>query len=284
MKASNKLTRLRVILVLLLLFPISIYAQRVNEHGLKMVSEVELYNLPNGVDCNLKFEYNSKGNLIGIKCYGYNHKTEKHGLMNEYQLRNGLLLFKDYEEDGNHYKHDFEFDWNNNITRITVIPTAGQDVGSKWEWSYSYDLNPLTHSYHLCKEVMREWNTNTQTKTFVSTYERCREYELRDGCVVSEGSKVLIDKSRVNDTNLSLLSFFENGIGVSGSLLNYIDLTEWMGCHNRYMPITNDSKYYRYEYIYDEKGNMSEVFLYEWGKWKKLNGEFGWGIQRNELI
>lgn len=260
---------------------VSSFAQRVNEHGLKMVSEVELYNLPSGVDCNLKFEYSSKGNLIGIKCYGFNHKTEKYGLMNEYQLRNGLLVFKDYEDDWNIYQYDFEFDWNNNITRIIVTPTKGQDVGSKWEWSYSYDLNSLTNSYYCCKKNMREWNTNTQTKTFVSTYERCYEYELRDGCVISKGSNGLIDKSRVNDTNLSLLSFFRNGVGVSGSLLNYIDLTEWMGFHNQYMPITDDSKYYRYEYIYDEKGNMSEVFLYEWGKWKKLNSELGWGIQRS---
>lgn len=271
------------LIILWLLFAISLcsFAQRVNEHGLKMVSEVEIYNLPKGVDCNLKFEYNSKGNLIGIKCYGFNHKTEKHGLMNEYLFSNGRLIFKDYEEDGNYYKYDFEFDWNNNITRITVTPTAGQDVGSKWEWSYSYEPNPLNNSYYLCRKVMREWNTNTQTKTFVFTYERCWEYELRDGCVVSEGSNGLIDKSRANDTNLSLLSFFENGIGVSGSLLNYIFLIEWMGCHNHYMPITDDSKYYRYEYIYDEKGNMSEVFLYEWGKWEKLNGEWGWGIKRS---
>lgn len=35
---------IRTISVLLILLPISIYAQRLNEHGLKMVSEVEVFD------------------------------------------------------------------------------------------------------------------------------------------------------------------------------------------------------------------------------------------------
>lgn len=35
--------------IFLILLPIQLFAQRVNEHGLKMVSEVKLYNLEDGI-------------------------------------------------------------------------------------------------------------------------------------------------------------------------------------------------------------------------------------------
>ncbi|MBD5353041.1 MAG: hypothetical protein HDR86_09495 [Bacteroides sp.] len=270
-------------LIILVLFSaimhLSSYAQQVNEHGLKMVSEVELYD--NGLNYDLKFEYSSKGNLIGIKCYGHNFETEKYELKYEYRLTNGRLIFKDYEEDDNIYKYDFDLDWNNHITRITYTAIAGQDLGSKWEMSYSYEPNPLNNSYYLCRKVMREWNTNTQTKTFVFTYERCWEYELRDGCVVNKDSEEIINKERINDTNLSIWGRLPSLNMFSCGIERCLYLTEWMGKHNRYMPIADNSKYDKYKYLYDEDDNLSEVYLYEWGKWEKYNGEYGWGIKRS---
>lgn len=273
-----------IIMLVLMLFPFSIYAQRVNEHGLKMVSEVELYSLKDGIDCNLKFEYNSDYHLIGVKCYGYNFKTEKYGLKNEYRLSNGRLIFKDYEEDGNIYKYEYEFDWNNHITRITETPIKGQDVGSKWEMNYLYDFDTSANSYYLSKKTQREWNTNTITNTYVFVSEHCfGEYELRDGCVLNK--KIVdyeIDKRKVNDTNLSLLNFLRfGGIGVSAGCERYLSITAWLGCHNAYMPDTDNPKYHRYEYVYDKQGNLLEAYLYEWGKWKVYDGNYGWGIQRS---
>ncbi len=256
------------------------FAQRVNEHGLKMVSEIEVFDLRDDRDCSVKFEYNSKGNLIGTKCYGYNFDTEKFGIKNEYRLTNGRLYYKDYEEGGNVYKYDFELDWNNHITRKTETATAGQDVGSKWEWNYSYEFSPLSNEYYISKVIRREWNTNTQTKTYVFLNEACvGEYELSEGCVLNKGKQYVIDKSQINDTNLSLLDFFIYGLRLTHG--HYLSLTEWMGFHNRYMPDTDDSKYYKYEYLYDKDGNLSEVRLYGWGKWEKLNGNYGWGIKKS---
>lgn len=105
------------------------------------------------------------------------------------------------------------------------------------------------------------------------------EYELSEGCVLNKGKQYVIDKSQINDTNLSLLDFFIYGLRLTHG--HYLSLTEWMGFHNRYMPATDDSKYYKYEYLYDKDGNLSEVRLYGWGKWEKLNGNYGWSIEKS---
>lgn len=259
------------------------FAQRVNEHGLKMVSEVKLYSLKGGIDCNLKFEYNSTGSLIGVKCYGHNNLTEKYGLKNEYRLNNGRLIFKDYEADWNIYQYEFEFDWNNHITRITETPIKGQDVGSKWEMNYLYDFDTNTNSYYLSKETLREWNTNTITNTYVFLSDHCfGEYELRDECVLRKRVDYVIDKCKVNDTNLSLLDFLiYGGISISNGIERYLSITEWIGKHNKYLVDTDNPKYHRYEYVYDKQGNLLEAYLYDWGKWEKYDGNYGWGIQRS---
>lgn len=96
MTMNNKYVLLYIFLILL---PIQLFAQRVNEHGLKMVCEVEIFDWE--LD-KILFEYNEQNRLIGMTVYKdwnwskakYDPETynPQYKLYAIYSIKNDLLV------------------------------------------------------------------------------------------------------------------------------------------------------------------------------------------------
>lgn len=225
------------------------FAQRVNEHGLKMVSEVEVFDWE--LD-KIILRYNEQNRLVGITVYKdwnwdkakYDAKTyvPKYELYAEYNIKDGKMICKRYDEGYRNPLYDFKFDEWGHIVSYKEKLLDGWNKGEvvESEYTYSYD---------------------ERMKRYVSTYGWFGEFaNIREGKYLNFGIK--------NDTNISLwwILKYDN---CEYSVDYYFMMSEWIDCINDYMlkPTWDKQKEYaycdnQYEYDYDSNGNLIEVREY----------------------
>lgn len=240
----------RLIAVLcLVLSSLCSFAQRVNEHGLKMVSEVEIFDWE--LD-KIIFKYNEQNRLIGMTVYKdwnwdkakFNAKTytPNYKLYAEYNIKNGKMTCKRYDEEYSNPLYDFKFDeWGHIVSfKEKCLGGCQGDDFVEYEYEYSYD---------------------DRMKRYVSTDGWFRHFvDIREGKNLNFDTK--------NDTNISIwwILTFDN---CEYLVDYYFMISEWMDCINDYMlkPTWNKQKEYayndnQYEYYYDSRGNLIEVREY----------------------
>ena len=224
------------------------YAQRVNEHGLKMVREVEVFDWE--LD-KILLKYNEQNRLIGMTVYKdwnwnkakYDAKTyvPKYELYAEYNIKDGKMICKRYDEEYSNPLYDFKFDEWGHIVSYNEKLLDGWNKGEivVSEYAYSYDER-------MKRYVMSDIN-------FMN-----RSYQdIRKG--------INIDPVHKNDTNISIewILYLAN---CEYSVDYYFKVSDWIDCINDYFHIGNwdKQKEYaycdnQYEYDYDSNGNLIEV-------------------------
>ena len=239
-------------LIILVLFSaiihLSSFAQRVNEHGLKMVSEVEVFDWE--LD-KILMKYNEQNRLVGMTVYkDWNWSKAKcdactyipnYELYAEYYIKDGKMICKRYDEEYRNPLYDFKFDEWGHIVSFKEKLLDGWNKGEVVESEYAYSYDDRMKRY-----VMSDIN-------FMN-----RSYQdIRKG--------INIDPVHKNDTNISIewILYFAN---CEYSVDYYFKVSDWIDCINDYFHIGNwdKQKEYaycdnQYEYDYDSNGNLIEV-------------------------
>lgn len=234
---------------LLISLNLTTFAQRINEHGLKMVREVEVFDWE--LD-KIILKYNEQNRLVGMTVYkDWNWSKSKcdaqtyipnYELYAEYNIKDGKMICKRYDEEYRDPLYDFKFDEWGHITSFKEKPSAAWLKGEIFEYEYDYSYDE-------------------RMKRHVSTYGW-----FGDFADIREGKNLNFDI--MNDTNISLwwILRFDN---CEYSVDYYFMLSEWIDCINDYMlkPTWDKQKEYaycdnQYEYDYDSNGNLIEVREY----------------------
>lgn len=223
------------------------FALRVNEHGLKMVSEVEIFDWE--LD-KIILTYNEQNRLVGMSVYKdwnwdkavYDAKTytPNYELYAEYNIKDGKMVCKRYDEEYSNPLYDFKFDELGHIVSFKekyLQPWLDGEV-AEYEYDYTYD--------ERMKRKVCDWD---------------RFSDIRNG--------KNIDLTHRNDTNIAIwwILDFPN---CEYLVDYYFSISDWVDCINDYMlkptwdkqkgNAYNDNQY---EYDYDSKGNLIEVREYE---------------------
>lgn len=234
----------RLIAVLcLVLSSLCAHAQRVNEHGLKMVSEVEIFDWE--LD-KIILKYNEQNRLIGMTVYKdwnwdkakFDAKTyaPNYELYADYNIKGSKMVCKRFDKEYSNPLYDFKFDEFGHIVSFKEKYSDGYVV--EQGYGYTYD---------------------DRMKRNVSDWEQFQ--------AIRNGKR--IDKTHRNNTNIAIwwILDFDN---CEYSVDYYFLISEWVDCINDYMlkPTWDKQKEYayndnQYEYDYDSRGNLIEVREYE---------------------
>lgn len=229
-----KIQNIVLVLVFASLMSIQTYAQRLNKHGLKMVSEVEYY-YDGGNNCLLKFKYDTNDKLSRMTVY-WNGEIYRDFIKTE----KGLTL-KNYEDD---YYYDFVFDCYDNISKIYTYYEF--EVGSvvRREYDLHYEKDEKTNTFSLISYDRTETSKRKGQNSWYGT--SCGTWNIYVG-----------DKKDVNnenDTNINLEAFHHSGGDnlFRGGALWFLPVTEWMNYRPRF-------KYNDIKCDYDNCNNLIQV-------------------------
>lgn len=287
-----------IVVVGLLLSSLCSFAQRVNEHGLKMVSEIE-YLDSRGWIYLLKFKYDESNKLSQMTVY---HKCNyKEGRLDELKKRytpseykehiaafpieyklyrdfikddNGLTV-KNYDTDDSSLRWEVAFDTYGNISRINVYEEFEPNAIKKVEFNLFYERDGIGNTFRLSRyshteTSKRKGQTSWYGTTCGTTY---REIFYYDGFLLIDGVypkyyekyKERIDYEHINDTNMNLPYFMGNsGLYGGGMNMDFFTLPEWLNCRSKYF-MKYDSEITKYKYMYDDRDNLYKIE--EWEHW-----------------
>lgn len=311
-----KTTKYILLTFLSLIISLPIFAQRLNEHGLKMVSEVEFKYPHSSLVDIIKFKYNEQNRLTQMSVYrkwiytdednkrlNYMSPQERKEHLEEFPSSpklyrdfikddNGLTV-KDYDSyNYSPLRWEVAFDCYENISSISVFEEFEPGAIKRDEFNFEYERDGIENSFRISRYSHTETSKRNGQKSWYGTtvgtlYRDVFYYDgfIHTDCFPSqyEQLKETIDYNHINDTNINLVDIISGVGSLYGGGLNweYFTLTEWLPCRSKYFVKLNNDKYDRHEYIYDERGNLTEIRTFTWGKWEKLNGEFGWGVEKS---
>lgn len=266
-------------LIILVLFSailhLSSYAQRVNEHGLKMVSEVE-YKHPysSSVDI-IKFKYNEQNRLTQMSVYRKwiytDEEIKRLNRMSSQDRKEHLeefpsspKLYRDFikDENGltvkdyNSYNYsplrwEIAFDCYENISSISVFEEFEPGAIKRDEFNFEYERDGIDNTFRMSRYSHTETSKRKGQKSWYGTtvgtlYRDVFYYDgfIHTDCFPSqyEGLKETIDYNHINDTNINLVDII-SGIGsLYGRGLNwkYFTLTEWLPCRSKYFMLDRE--------------------------------------------
>ncbi len=111
----------RIVVLMVLLIPFISFAQRVNEHGLKMVSEIELLN-KGGSGQKICYEYEKTGKLKGLAVYDI-AENKSISLLASFRMQNNKIMRQHNRYLDRLNNCIFDVDSNRHIVRYVVTPT-----------------------------------------------------------------------------------------------------------------------------------------------------------------
>ena len=264
----------RIILItIFILVAFSSFAQRLNEHGLKMVSEIEYTDNYRNTVYQFKFKYDDHDRLMRMTIYRkwidtevslkymksltpQERKEYMEEFPSEFKLYRDFiktsdgLTVKDYDYfNYSPLRWEVTFDCYDHITKICEYEEF--DIGAivRHEYQYFYERDGDTF------KVSRS--------SFTESFKRKGQKSWRDSSVGTIGSNSFpskknkddnIDYEHINDTNINLTRLSSFGCF-------YFPLTEWIPCGNKYF----EKAFYHnpsenlYHYNYDAQGNLIEI-------------------------
>lgn len=273
------------------------FAQKVNEHGLKMVSEIEYQEEYRSCVELIKFKYDEHNRLIRMSVYlkwiyteaeiermkSWTPQERKEHLK-EYPTEPKLyrdfiktsdgLTVKDYGSyNYSPLRWETAFDCYGNISSISVFEEFEPGSIKRDEYQFFYERDDIDNTLRLSRHSHSETSKRKGQKSWYGTTVGTTYTEIfyKDGFLTGgypsnfERYSKQIDYAHINDTNINLLYFF-SGIGL---VPEYFALTEWLPCRSKYFMLDRDIKEVcnRYEsfivdmcrYGYDGNGNLTEI-------------------------
>lgn len=249
-------------IILIFIFTISSlcsFAQRVNEHGLKMVSEIIYNDAKRGNTYRIEFGYSDKDRLSAMTVFVDWGTKGNYELYKKAQLTDNGLTYKDYYlfKDG---RYECSFDLNGYLTSVSYYHTYDDGSIERYDYRYYYHYDKGVKMYVLEKY---EWVELYKKKHHVSWYQQSN--------VISNNVDDLRDRydyTHANDININILPLFGYEIMGGDMRFEFLSITEWLNVRRDYFvkPFTDTRKY---EYQYDENHNLIEVLSFRHLKnWK----------------
>lgn len=256
--------RIFVILAILVSSVISLSAQRVNERGLKCVSEFEISGREYD-GYRYVFEYFDDFKLKSMSVYVEN--TLRH----KFTMNNGVLTRKSYDWTGSDCEWAYEMDVYGNIARITMTCIGSDGSGFKTEHTYTYAQSERHPWRNVVEDKTIEFARLSRTKPFRrNNNDDIRKFEYRDGIIWEVTHREQFPNEYTdkrfnsvaqrfnfnvkNDTNIDFWQLWfprtSNGTIVA--------LTEWLSLRPDYL-MDFEGDYINYYYEYDNKGNLIRI-------------------------
>ena len=253
-----------VILTILVSSVFSLYSQRVNERGLKCVSEIEMSGRQTS-NQRYVFEYFDDLKLKSMSVY-YGDK-----LYHTFTMNNGVLTRKSYESPDSDCEWVYDMDVYGNVARITMTCLGSDGSGFKTEHTYTYAQSERNPWRHVIEDNAIEFARLSRTKPFRrNNNDNIRKFEYRDGIIwdvtyrerfpneytdkIFNNLKRRYNFNVKNDTNIDFWQLWSTRT----SNVTIVALTEWLCLRPDYLMDWKDG-YFEYVYEYDTIGNLIKI-------------------------
>ena len=252
--------------ILFYIFAFCSFAQRVNERGLKCVSEVEMSGRQTS-NQRYVFEYFDDLKLKSMSVY-YGDK-----LYHTFTMNNGVLTRKSYYSPDSDCEWVYDMDVYGNVARITMTCLGSDGSGFKTEHTYTYAQSERHPWRNVVEDREIEFARLSRAEPFVrNNNDDIRKFEYRDGIIYDvtfredypEDYVNIFDRCAKrfnfnvkNDTNIDFWQLWTTRT----ANITFIALTEWLSLRPDYL--MNDVGYH-YEYEYDNDGNLIKITDRSW--------------------
>ena len=252
-----------VILTILVSSVFSLYSQRVNERGLKCVSEIEMSGRQTSNQRYI-FEYFDDLKLKSMSVY--------HGdkLYHTFTMNNGVLTRKSYDYTDSDCEWVYDMDVYGNVTRITMICLGSDGRGFKTEHTYTYAQSERHPWRHVIEDNEIEFARLSRAEPFSrNNNDDIRKFEYRDGIIYDvtfredypEDYVNIFDRCAnrfnfnvKNDTNIDFWQLWSTRTTNE----TIVALTEWLCLRPDYLMDWKEG-YFEYVYEYDTIGNLIKI-------------------------
>lgn len=253
-----------VILTILVSSVFSLYSQRVNERGLKCVSEFEMSGRQ-ASNQRYVFEYFDDLKLKSMSVY-YGDK-----LYHTFTMNNGVLTRKSYYSPDSDCEWVYDMDVYGNVARITMTCIGSDGSGFKTEHTYTYAQSERHPWRNVIEDNEIEFARLSRAETFTrNNNNNIRKFDYRDGIIWdvtynyrhsdSDNDKSFgfaakrFNFNVKNDTNIDFWQlWFPRTTNET-----IVALTEWLSLRPDYL-MDFEGGYINYYYEYDNKGNLIRI-------------------------
>lgn len=250
--------------ILFNVFAFCSFAQRVNERGLKCVSEIEMSGRQTS-NQRYVFEYFDDLRLKSMSVYYGNVLYDK------FTMNNGVLTRKSYDYTDSDCEWVYDMDVYGNVTRITMTCLGSDGSGFKTEHTYTYAQSERHPWRNVIEDNEIEFVRLSRTKPFRrNNNDWNRKFEYRDGIIWdvtynyrhsdSDNDKSFgyaakrFNFNVKNDTNIDFWQLW----ATRTTNETIVALTEWLSLRPDYL-MDFEGDYINYYYEYDNKGNLIRI-------------------------
>lgn len=240
------------------------FAQRVNERGLKCVSEFEMSGRQ-ASNQRYVFEYFDDLKLKSMSVY-YGDK-----LYHIFTMNNGVLTRKSYDYADSDCEWAYEMDVYGNIARITMTCIGADGSGYKTEHTYTYAQSERNPWRQIVEDNTIEFARLSRAKPFKRNNNDWNlKFDYRDGIIWdvtynyrhsdSDNDKNFgyaakrFNFNVKNDTNIDFWQLW----ATRTTNETIVALTEWLCLRPDYL-MDFEGDYINYFYEYDDKGNLIRI-------------------------
>ena len=253
----------KLLFAFIVLFSLQSFAQRVNERGLKCVSEIEMSGRQTS-NQRYVFEYFDDLRLKSMSVY--------HGnvLYHTFTMNNGVLTRKSYDYTDSDCEWVYDMDVYGNVARITVTCLGSNGRGYKTEHTYTYAQSERHPWRNVVEDKTIEFARLSRAEPFVrNNNDDIRKFEYRDGIIYDvtfredypEDYVNIFDRCAQrfnfnvkNDTNIDFWQLW----ATRTTNETIVALTEWLCLRPDYL-MDFEGDYINYYYEYDSKGNLIRI-------------------------
>ena len=253
-----------VILTILVSSVFSLYSQRVNERGLKCVSEFEMSGRQ-ASNQRYVFEYFDDLKLKSMSVY-YGDK-----LYHTFTMNNGVLTRKSYDSPDSDCEWVYDMDVYGNVARITMTCLGPDGSGFKTEHTYTYAQSERHPWRNVIEDNEIEFARLSRAEPFRrNNNDDTRKFEYRDGIIwdvtyreqfpneyTDKRFNSVAQRFNFNVKNDTNIDFWQLWFPMTTNI-THIALTEWLCLRSDYL-MDFEGGYINYYYEYDNKGNLIRI-------------------------
>lgn len=254
----------KLLFAFIVLFSLQSFAQRVNERGLKCVSEFEISGREYD-GYRYVFEYFDDLKLKSMLVYSEN--TLKH----KFTMNNGVLTRKSYDYTDSDCEWVYDMDVYGNVARITMTCIGSDGSGFKNEHTYTYAQSESHPWRNVVEDKTIEFARLSRTKPFRrNNNDDIRKFEYRDGIIwevthreqfpneyTDKRFNSVAQRFNFNVKNDTNIDFWQLWFPRTSNE-TIIALTEWLSLRPDYL-MDFEGVYTNYYYEYDNKGNLIRI-------------------------
>ena len=257
----------KLLFAFIVLFSLQSFAQRVNERGLKCVSEIEMSGRQTS-NQRYVFEYFDDLRLKSMSVYYGNVLYDK------FTMNNGVLTRKSYDYTDSDCEWVYDMDVYGNVTRITMTCLGSDGSGFKTEHTYTYAQSERHPWRNVIEDNEIEFARLSRAEPFSrNNNDWNRKFDYRDGIIWevtynyrhsdSDNDKSFgyaakrFNFNVKNDTNIDFWQL-ESTMTSNETI---VALTEWLSLRPDYL-MNDVGSHYEYEYDNDE--NLIKITDRSW--------------------